>query len=166
MRHPLCGTGSAPYARTALKQIGSELRAGLGDQDNDMTDRLQIERLLNELYGARGRGDLDALCRIFSNDAKFQIVGAGHASPVAIKAVGISQIRSWLTLLIKTFQLKDQTILSIIIEGAQAAVHWRARIHSRITGASVLTELVDLIEVQDDCIRSYIEFFVPGSTIL
>lgn len=131
-----------------------------------MTDRLQIDRLLRELYGARGRGDLDGLFRIFANDAKFQIVGASHASPVAINAVGISEIRSWLALLIKTFQVKDQTILSMIIEGAQAAVHWRATIHSRITGAAVLTELIDLIQVQDARIGSYTEFFVPGSTIL
>jgi ketosteroid isomerase-like protein len=126
-----------------------------------MTDRPEIDRLLRELYGARGRGDLDGVCRTFSNDAIFQIAGASHASPVAIKAAGIREIRSWLALLIRTFQLKDQTILSMIIEGTQAAVHWRARIQSRITGATVLTELVDLVQVQDGRIGSYTEFFVP-----
>jgi ketosteroid isomerase-like protein len=126
-----------------------------------MTDRFEIDRLLRELYGARARGDLGGVCRTFSNDAKFQIAGASHASPIAITAVGINEIRSWLALLIKTFQLRDQTILSIIIDGAQAAVHWRARIYSRITGATVLTELVDLVQVRDGRIASYTEFFVP-----
>lgn len=124
-------------------------------------DRLEIERLLRELYAARVSGDLDGVCRTFSNDAKFRIAGASHASPIAIAAVGIDEIRSWLALLIKTFQLKDQIILSMVIDGAQAAVHWRARVYSRITGATVLTELVDLVQVLDGRIASYTEFFVP-----
>ena len=126
-----------------------------------MTDRLDIDRLLRELYGARMRGDLDGVCRTFSNDAKFQLAGASHASPIAITAVGIKEIRSWLALLIKTFRLKDHTIFSMIIDGTRAAVHWRARIYSNITGITVLTELVDLVEVQNGRIGSYTEFFVP-----
>ena len=37
-----------------------------------------------------------------------------------------------------------------------------ADIHSRITGASVRTELVDLIQVRDDRIVTYREFFGPN----
>jgi len=40
-------------------------------------------------------------------------------------------------------------------------VHWRADIHSRITGAVVSTELIDLIEVRAGRILSYTEYFVP-----
>jgi ketosteroid isomerase-like protein len=126
-----------------------------------MTYRIEIERLLRELYAARAKGELDGVCRTFSNDAKFRIAGASHSSPVAITAVGMDEIRSWLALLIKTFQLEDQTILSMIIDGEQAAVHWRARVYSRITGTTVSTELVDLLQVRDGRIASYIEFFVP-----
>jgi ketosteroid isomerase-like protein len=126
-----------------------------------VTDRLVFDRLLRELYGARARGDLDGVCRIFSEDAKFQIAGASHANPVTITAVGINEVRSWLAVLIKAFQLTDETILSMIIDGPQAAVHWRAKIYSRITGATVSTELVDLVQVRDGRIASYTEFFVP-----
>jgi ketosteroid isomerase-like protein len=126
-----------------------------------MTDRLEIECLLRELYAARVRGDLDGVCRTFSHDAGFRIAGASHASPIAITATGIAEIRSWLALMIKTFQLSEQTILSVLIDGARAAVHWRATVHSRITGASVPTELVDVVEIRDGRIASYIEFFVP-----
>ncbi len=106
-------------------------------------------------------GDLDGICRTFSHDAKFRIAGASRANPIAITAAGVNEIRSWLSLMIKSFQLNDHTILSIIIDGAKAAVHWQARIHSRITGATVLTELVDLVEVREGRIASYAEFFVP-----
>src|SRR5271170_258248 len=124
-------------------------------------ERRQIEQLLGELYAARVRGDLDALCRIFSKDAKFQIAGASHEKPVVILANGMSEFRPWLALLIKTFRLIDQTTLSTLIDGERAAVHWRVHIHSRITGAMVLTELIDLVEVGDGQVTSYTEFFVP-----
>jgi ketosteroid isomerase-like protein len=126
-----------------------------------MTDRLEIDRLLRELYAARVAGDIDGVCRTFSNHAAFRIAGASHANPIAITAAGIDEIRSWLALMIKAFQLGDHTILTMIIDGADAAVHWRASIHSRITGTAVLTELVDLIQVRDGRIVSYIEFFAP-----
>jgi ketosteroid isomerase-like protein len=34
-------------------------------------------------------------------------------------------------------------------------------IFSKVTGATVLTELVDLLELRDGRIQSYSEFFVP-----
>jgi hypothetical protein len=47
----------------------------------------------------------------------------------------------------------------MLIDGAQASVHWRADIHSKITGVVVPTELVDLVEIGDTQIVSYREFF-------
>jgi ketosteroid isomerase-like protein len=127
-----------------------------------LTERSEVEGLLRELYAARVRGDLDGLCRAFSEDAKFRIAGVSQVSPVALTAVGGSEIRQWLALLLKTFQLSDQMILSMIVENERAAVHWRAKIYSRITGLTVLTELVDLAEVKNGRIVSYTEFLAPG----
>ncbi len=126
-----------------------------------MMDRLKIDRLLRELYAARVRGDLDAVCGSFLNDARFEIAGASHGSPIAVTSIGVDKFRPLLALMIKTFKISDPSILSIIIEGMKAAVHWRATVHSRITGTTVATELVDVIEVREDRIASYIEFFVP-----
>jgi len=126
-----------------------------------MPDRLEVERLLRELYAARLAGDLEALCRTFAEDARLDIAGTSYATPMAIRAAGLGEIRSWLALLVKTFQLGDQEILSMIIDGEAAAVHWRARIRSKITGATVLTELIDVVRVREGRIASYTEFFVP-----
>ncbi len=126
-----------------------------------MPDRPEVERLLRELYAARLGGDLEALCRTFAKDARLDIAGTSYASPMAIRAAGLGEIRSWLALLVKTFQLGDQEILSMIIDGEAAAVHWRARIRSKITGATVLTELIDVVRVRERRIASYTEFFVP-----
>jgi ketosteroid isomerase-like protein len=126
-----------------------------------MTDRSDVDRLIRGLYDARARGDLKAVCAAFTDDAAFQIAGASNASPIAIIAHGITEFRPWLTLMLKTFQLDEVKILGLIIDGDNAAGHWQARIHSRVTGAKVLTELVDIIRVRDGRISAYTEFFVP-----
>jgi ketosteroid isomerase-like protein len=128
-----------------------------------MTDRFEIDRLLRELYAARLRGDLDAVCRSFSDDAVFQIAGAGQVSPVSNRAVGVGEFRPLLGVMIKTFKLRDQVILEVLIDGMKAAVHWRAGVYSRITGTMVLTEFVAIVEVRDARIVSYLEFFAPRS---
>jgi ketosteroid isomerase-like protein len=125
-----------------------------------MTDRLETERLLHQLYAARVQGDLALLCATFANDATFRIAGASNPTPVSISAVGVDQFRPLLSIMIKTFKLSDHTILSMLIDGAKAAVHWRAQIFSRISGTTVLTEVVDVVEVRDGLISSYTEFFV------
>ena len=123
--------------------------------------RAEIDRLLRELYAARLSGDLEAVCRSFAADARFQIASASHASPVAIRATGVDEFRPLLALLIKTFRLGDLTIRSITVDGAQAIVHWRANVRSRITGADVPTELIDTVEVRDSSIVNFNEVFAP-----
>ena len=128
-----------------------------------MTDRREIDGLLRGLYAARLRGDLDAVCQSFSDDAVFQIAGAGQVSPVSNRAVGVGEFRPLLAVMIKTFKLRDQVILAILIDGAKAAVHWRAGVYSRITGTMALTEFIAMVEVRDGRIVSYLEFFAPRS---
>src|SRR5208283_1274419 len=111
--------------------------------------RTQIDRLLRELYAARSSGDLDGVCRVFATDAKFQIAGASETGPAGIKANGIGEFRPLLALMIKTFKLASLTIRSMEIQEDQATVHWQANVQSRITGATVATELIDVVEVRD-----------------
>lgn len=124
--------------------------------------RAAFERLLSELYAARAAGALEPLCAFFGPDAVFKISGSSDGKPIALAARGTAEVRSWLAVLVKTFRLTRHEILSIVIDGDKAAVHWRASIHSRITGASVPTELVDLVEMRDGRIGSYVELFVPA----
>jgi ketosteroid isomerase-like protein len=53
-----------------------------------MTDRDETGGLLRGLYSARLRGDLNAMCGAFANDAVFQIAGAGHVSQSRADGVG------------------------------------------------------------------------------
>jgi ketosteroid isomerase-like protein len=126
-----------------------------------MTHRGEIEQLLHGLYAARVNGDLAGVLQCFASDAKFEIAGTSNGAPISIIALGIAEFRPWLTLMIKTFRLIDHGTLSLLIDGENAAVHWRARVVSKITGAAVLTEFVDLIRVEGGQIGSYTEFLVP-----
>ena len=126
-----------------------------------MAERQDIEVLIKELHAARVRGDLSALCRLFADDGAFQIVGASAGQPIAIAATGIKEFWPWLAMLVKAFKLSGYTQLSLIVDPPRAATHWRVQILSKVTGQTVTTELVDLIEVRHAQIVRYAEFFVP-----
>jgi hypothetical protein len=106
-------------------------------------------------------GRLDSLCALFHAQARFRIAGTSDGKPIAIEASNADEIHSWLAVMVKTFKLARYEELSMLIDGRRASVHWRADIHSRITGSVVSTELVDLIEIDSQRIISYLEFFVP-----
>jgi ketosteroid isomerase-like protein len=126
-----------------------------------MVDRRDIDRLVRGLYDARLGEDIDALCQLFADDAVFQIAGAGETTPISNTAVGVREFRPLLASMIKAFKLRNHTIQTILIDDSKAAVHWRADIHSRLTGATVPTEFVDLVEFRDARIAAYREFFAP-----
>jgi ketosteroid isomerase-like protein len=124
-------------------------------------NRLEVEKLLGEVYAARTEGQLDRLIALFTADAAFRIAGASEGKPIAISAAGSAEIRTWLAVMLKTFKLSRFQVLSMVIEGSRATVHWRVDIHSKITGVVVPTELVDVVEISGGKVSSYKEFFAP-----
>jgi ketosteroid isomerase-like protein len=125
-----------------------------------VTDRRDTDQLLRELHAARIEGQLARLCAVFAQDATFRIAGSSEGKAIAIAASGLDEIRPWLAMLVKTFRLTQYEPSPSVIEGQRAMIHWRAHIHSKITGAVVATELVDMVEVRDSRISSYFELFV------
>jgi ketosteroid isomerase-like protein len=122
-----------------------------------MTSRADIERILRDAYAARQRGDLDALAGIFAPHARFQMAGS-NASPIATLVEGAEQYRPLLAGMIKTFEILEHDILTMLIDGSKAAVQWRARMRSIVTGETVETDLFDLLEIEDGRITSFYEF--------
>ena len=59
-----------------------------------MTERQVIEDLLEELYAARVRGDLDAVARLFAANATFQVAGTDDASPMPAFVKGDADIKA------------------------------------------------------------------------
>jgi ketosteroid isomerase-like protein len=123
-----------------------------------MTTRAEIETLLRNLYAARVRSDLDAICRAFTPDARFELASSPLAGPPPLLATGVAQFRPAIAGLIKTFDFKDHAIVTMVVEGEQAAVRWRSTIRSSITGETVTTEVVDIIHFANGRIAAMTEF--------
>jgi ketosteroid isomerase-like protein len=126
-----------------------------------VTERAAAERMIRELHTARIAGDLAGMCRLFADNGRFEIAGASADKPIAIRANGIAEFRPWLAMMTKVFRLSDYTLLSLVVEWPRASAHWRVNIYSKVTGVTVATELVDLVELRDGRIQTYSEFFVP-----
>ena len=126
-----------------------------------MAERVVAERMIQQLHAARVGGDLAGLCRLFADHGRFEIVGASADKPIAIRATGLADFRPWLAMMVKVFRLNNNTLLSLVVEWPRATVHWRTDIYSKVTGVTVPTELVDLVELSDDRILTYTEFFAP-----
>jgi hypothetical protein len=77
----------------------------------------------------------------------FEIVGASADKPIAIRAKA-SRSSSLAAMMVKVFRLTDYTLLSLVVEWPRATAHWRADIYSKVTGVTVSTELVDLVELE------------------
>ena len=127
-----------------------------------MTVRSDAEQILKALHGARVNGDLAAMCRLFARDGEFRIAGASGDKPIAITATTLEAFRPWLAMLVKAFKVSRYELLSLIVEDQRVAAHWHADIYSKVTGVTVSTELIDLVELEDQKIVVYREFFVPG----
>jgi ketosteroid isomerase-like protein len=123
-----------------------------------MSDRGQIEKTLREAYAARQSGDVDKIVELFAPDARFTMAGSPHLSPMAMRVAGADQLRTALDGMVKIFVLLDHQIVSITVDGDRAAVHWRARFKSSVTGETLETELCDLVEMKGDRIASFLEF--------
>ena len=119
------------------------------------------QRLIERLHAARVAGDLAGMCSLFAATGRFEILGASADKPIAIQAVDLAGFKPWLAMMVKVFKINNYTVLATVVEWPRATVHWRADIHSKVTGITVRTELVDIVEVSEDRILSYTEFFAP-----
>jgi ketosteroid isomerase-like protein len=126
-----------------------------------VTERAAAERMVSELHMARLAGNLAGMCRLFADQGRFEIAGASADKPIAIRAETLADFRPWLSMMTKVFRLTDYQLISLVVEGPHVSAHWRVNIFSKVTGVTVPTELVDLLELRDGRIQTYSEFFVP-----
>ena len=126
-----------------------------------MAERIVAQRIIEKLHAARLAGDLAGMCRLFADTGRFEILGASADKPIAIQQTDLAGFKPWLAMLVKVFKINNYAVLSTVIEWPRATAHWRADIYSKVTGITVRTELVDILEVSEDRILAYTEFFAP-----
>lgn len=123
-----------------------------------MATRADIERIIRAAYAARVRNDLDACLALFNPRSGLRLAGASSASPIAVRRLGTGELRDVLADLFRVFVWSDHEIISMVIEGSKVAVHGRAKMRSTVTGETVVTELADFWEIDEDHISSFTEF--------
>jgi ketosteroid isomerase-like protein len=126
-----------------------------------VSERIVAQRLIEQLHAARVAGDLTGMCRVFADDGRFEILGAGADKSIAIRANDLVEFRPWLSMMVKVFRITNYHLLSLTVEWPRAVAHWRADIYSKVTGVTVPTELVDVTRLNEDSILTYTEFFAP-----
>jgi len=126
-----------------------------------VSERIVAERAIQQLHAARLGGDLAGMCRVFADDGRYEILGASAEKSIAIRATNLAEFRPWLSMLVKVFRLSNYQLLSLTVEIPRAVAHWRVDIYSKVTGVTVPTELVDVVQVDGERIAAYTEFFAP-----
>jgi ketosteroid isomerase-like protein len=126
-----------------------------------VSERQLAEQLIQQLHAARVGGDLAGMCRVFADDGRYEILGASADKSIAIRVKSLAEFRPWLSMMVKVFRLSNYQLLSLTVEMPRAVAHWRADIFSKVTGVTVPTELVDVVQLDGDSIATYTEFFAP-----
>jgi ketosteroid isomerase-like protein len=123
-----------------------------------MTDKAGIEKVIQDAYAARAANDLDAIARIFTPDAVFQMVGSQATFPGATRAEGQAQLLASVGALVQAFDFLEQTLLNSVIEDNKAATHWRLKVKHNATGEVFVTELFDLWTIDGGRVASLLQF--------
>jgi ketosteroid isomerase-like protein len=126
-----------------------------------MVERAIAQRTIETLHAARVAGDLAGMLSVFSADGRYEILGASADKSIAIRAKDLADFRPWLAMMVKVFRLTNYELLSFTVESPRIVAHWRADIYSKVTGVTVPTELVDVVDIGDRGIVKYTEFFAP-----
>jgi ketosteroid isomerase-like protein len=120
--------------------------------------RAEVEELVRKLYAARVAGNVDEIVRLMAPDIDFALVGDPAASPVVGRLRGSDRLHAQLAKLVQGFKFNSYDIVTLVVEGSNAAVRARANITSMITGTTIDMELADFIEVKDGRAGSFVQF--------
>jgi ketosteroid isomerase-like protein len=126
-----------------------------------MVERARAQGTIETLHAARVGGDLAGMLSVFCADGRYEILGASADKSIAIRAKDLAEFRPWLAMMVKVFRLTNYELLSFTVESPRVVAHWRADIYSKVTGVTVSTELVDVVDIGDRGIVKYTEFFAP-----
>jgi ketosteroid isomerase-like protein len=123
-----------------------------------MVTRDLTRDIIERAYEARRSGNVDAIIALCHPNAKFEIVGFSNQSAPRGSAQGHSELRVTLAELIAAFEFVERNILTVLVEGNQAAVHSRVKLRFVPKSKTITTDLLDLWTFQDGKVIQLLEF--------
>jgi ketosteroid isomerase-like protein len=129
-----------------------------------MTSKSSIEELLRSTYAARVRGDLDGTMAAFADDVVYEFNGRGTGVPSLSSQVhGKAALRPVMQELIHNFRFSDWRLVSLLVDGDQASLHWRALVTFPHGGKSAEFNVFDLITFRNG---KFVKFHQSTDTAL
>ena len=123
-----------------------------------MADRTRLETVINEIYDARIRGDVDTIIRHMDEGVEFSIAGCAASSAIPCTVVGTAALRDALGQLISAFEFRNRRVLDLMIDGDRAVVHWKVQVRVPTSGEEAETDLLDVVRFRGDKVLSYKQF--------
>jgi ketosteroid isomerase-like protein len=119
-----------------------------------MASREGIREFVRSTYATRAQGDVEGVLAAFTDDAIFEFNGRGVGLPNLAGAIlGKTALRPVMQGLIHDFRLTDWRDVSLIVDGDQVALHWRATATTP-AGKSAEFDVFDLMTLREGKIAS------------
>ena len=116
--------------------------------------RSDAEALVNHMYGARTKGDIDTIMDRVTPDITLQLIGSTDHSKVAGRAEGAAAFRQAIKSLSEDFVFANFKVLTLLADGDNIAFHWRADARHPKTDKTVATEVMDFWTLRDGKVAS------------
>jgi ketosteroid isomerase-like protein len=120
--------------------------------------KAEIEANIRKFYSARVAGNVQEILDVMATDVHFVLAGNPEASPVARRLRGADKLHPHVTELVQAFKFNAYEIVSLVVEGPNAAVHARANVTSMVNGETVDTDLADFFTFEDGRIATFVQF--------
>ncbi len=117
----------------------------------------EAEALVKKLYGARAKGDVDGVMSLIAADMNYRLFGSTDHSSVPVETEGRSDFRQALTTLVNNFEFEGFTVVKLIVDGDDIAIHWRAIVSNPATGKGGPTDVIDFWTVKDGKVTSIMQ---------
>jgi ketosteroid isomerase-like protein len=115
-----------------------------------MASAVSNKDVLLSIYAHRVRDDLEGTLDGFTEDVAFEFNGRGAGvASLASPAHGRAALRPIMRDLIENYHLTNWRVVSLLAEGDQVALHWRATVSFSATGKSAEFDVFDLATFRD-----------------
>ncbi|MCZ4092284.1 nuclear transport factor 2 family protein [Sinorhizobium psoraleae] len=123
-----------------------------------MTDRSELENIMQAIYRARADNDLDALMAYVHPACSFRIAGSDRLGPMAQKIEGGDAVRLNFKSLMDVWDLSKVGTLALHVDGETVFAHRAGEVRFVPSDARFETEFVDKVTFRDGLMVEIMEF--------
>ena len=119
---------------------------------------MAYQHIVQELYDARSKADLEGLIRFLHPDGVFHIVGSEQLLPFTQRLEGAYLVRPVVGQLLSEWDMSQVENVSIHESGDTVYVHRRGNVIYSPDGSSLNTEFIDKLTFRDGLVVEYLQF--------